>query len=154
MSKMKSRRSAEPAPRPRPAAAPGPTRSRWIGLGAIALVAVAGAAVWADWYYGLPEGAEAQYVGRQSCIQCHQPQHESWTGSHHDLAMDRATDETVLGDFKNAELTHYGVTTRMFRQDGKFFVNTEGPDGKLADFEVKYVLGVTPLQQYMVEFDR
>ena len=89
MSKTKSRRSAEPAARPRPAAAPGPTRSRWIGLGAIALVAVAGAAVWADWYYGLPEGAEAKYVGRQSCIQCHQPQHESWTGSHHDLAMDR-----------------------------------------------------------------
>ena len=29
-----------------------------------------------------------------------------------------------------------------------------GPDGTLADFEVKYVFGVTPLQQYMVEFDR
>ena len=68
--------------------------------------------------------------------------------------MDRATGETVLGDFNNAELTHLGITSRMFRRDGQFFVNTEGPDGMLADFEVKYVLGVTPLQQYMVEFDR
>ena len=65
-----------------------------------------------------------------------------------------ATDETVLGDFNDAELTHHGITSRMFQRDGKFFVNTEGPDGKLADFEVKYVFGVDPLQQYMVEFDR
>ena len=110
MSKTKSRRSAEPVARPLPAAVPGWTRSRWIGLGAVLLALAAGAVVWADWYYGLPEGAEALYVGRQSCIQCHQPQHESWTGSHHDLAMDRATDQTVLGDFDDAELTHYGVT--------------------------------------------
>src|SRR5215207_9758333 len=123
MSKTKSRRSAEPVARPLPAAAPGRTRSRWIGLGAVLLALAAGAVVWADWYYGLPEGAEAQYVGRQSCIECHQPQHESWTGSHHDLAMDRATDETVLGDFNNAELSHYGITSRMFGRDGKFFIN-------------------------------
>jgi predicted CXXCH cytochrome family protein len=68
--------------------------------------------------------------------------------------MDRATDESVLGDFQDAELTHHGDTSRMFKRDGKFFVNTEGPDGKPADFEVKYVFGVEPLQQYMVEFDR
>jgi predicted CXXCH cytochrome family protein len=110
--------------------------------------------VWADWYYGIPDDAQATFVGRQSCIQCHQPEHDQWQGSHHDLAMDRATDKTVLGDFNNAELTHHGVTSRMFKREGKFFVNTEGPDGKLADFEVKYVFGVDPLQQYMVEFDR
>jgi tetratricopeptide (TPR) repeat protein len=154
MSKQKSRRAAEPAATlqaPPPAAN---RRARWIGLGAIVLVLLVGALVWADWHYGLPEGAEAHYVGRQSCIDCHQPQHASWTGSHHDLAMDLATEKTVLGNFNNAELTHYGITSRMFRRDGKFFINTEGPDGKLTDFEIKYVLGVTPLQQYMVEFDR
>ena len=68
--------------------------------------------------------------------------------------MDVATDVTVLGDFNDAELTHFGDTSRMFRRDGKFWINTEGPDGKLADFEIKYVFGVDPLQQYMVEFDR
>ena len=31
-------------------------------------------------------------------------------------------------------------------------VRTDGPDGKLADFEVKYTFGVTPLQQYLIEF--
>jgi tetratricopeptide (TPR) repeat protein/nitrate/TMAO reductase-like tetraheme cytochrome c subunit len=121
-------------------------------LTAVSLLAAA--AVWADWYYGLPDDAEAKYVGRQACIDCHRDQHEAWTGSHHDLAMDAATDETVLGDFNDATLEHYGITSRMFKRDGKFFIHTEGPDGQLADFEIKYVFGVTPLQQYMVEFDR
>src|SRR6478752_4970037 len=110
--------------------------------------------LWTDWYLGLPDDARADFVGRQTCAQCHQAQQITWQGSHHDLAMDAAKDMTVLGDFNGAELTHHGVTSRMFKRDGKFFVNTEGPDGKLADFEVKYVFGVDPLQQYMVEFDR
>jgi tetratricopeptide (TPR) repeat protein len=120
----------------------------------VALSLIVSALVWADWYRGLPDDAEAKFVGRQSCIQCHQPQHEAWQGSHHDLAMDVATEETVLGDFHNAKMTHLGVTSHMFQRDGKFFVNTEGPDGKNADFEVKYTFGVDPLQQYLVEFDR
>jgi hypothetical protein len=77
-----------------------------ITLGLVAVSLLFAGFVWADWYYGLPEGAKAKFVGRQSCLQCHQPQHDAWHGSHHDLAMDRATDESVLGDFQNAELTH------------------------------------------------
>jgi predicted CXXCH cytochrome family protein len=131
-----------------------PSRGLWIflALGTIALM-MAGALA-ADWYIGVPDGAQASYVGRNSCIECHRNQHEQFTGSHHDLAMDVATEKTVLADFNDAELEHHGDKSKMFRKDGKYFINTEGPDGKLADFEIKYVFGVTPLQQYMVEFDR
>ena len=108
----------------------------------------------ADWWICLPEDAQASYVGGKSCVNCHTVQAEQWRGSYHDLAMDPATPQTVLGDFKDAELTHFGITSRMFQRDGKFMVHTEGPDGKLSDFEVKYVFGVSPLQQYLVEFDR
>src|SRR5918993_786917 len=73
-----------------------------IALGLFAASLLVAGVVFADWYYGLPAGAEAKFVGRQSCIQCHQPQHDAWHGSHHDLAMDKATDESVLGDFKDA----------------------------------------------------
>jgi tetratricopeptide (TPR) repeat protein len=31
-------------------------------------------------------------------------------------------------------------------------VRTDGPDGKLADFDVKYTFGVYPLQQYLIDF--
>ena len=68
------------------------------------------------------------------------------------LAMQHATDETVLGDFNDASFDHAGVRSRFFRKDGKFLVETDGPDGKLAVFEVKYTFGVDPLQQYLVEF--
>ncbi len=87
----------------------------------------------------------AGFVGGQSCAQCHPSQHEQWKGSHHALAMQVATEQTVLGNFND-------VTTRFFKRDGKFYVNTEGADGKPADFQIKYTFGVEPLQQYLVEF--
>ncbi len=64
----------------------------------------------------------------------------------------RRRTKTVLGDFDGATFTHGGVTSRFFKRDGKFFVNTDGPDGKLADFEIRYIFGVTPLQQYLIAF--
>ncbi len=57
----------------------------------------------------------------------------------------------MLGNFADARFAHAGVTTRFFRRDGRFFVNTDGPGGTLADFEIKYTFGVHPLQQYLVE---
>ncbi|HZL90428.1 MAG TPA: tetratricopeptide repeat protein [Pirellulaceae bacterium] len=108
----------------------------------------------ADWWIGIPEGARATYVGRRTCIECHQQQGRLHEGSHHDLAMDLATPQTVCGDFSDQTLEHHGVTSRMFRRGEKYLIETEGPDGKLGEFEIKYVFGATPLQQYMVEFDR
>ena len=43
------------------------------------------------------------------------------------------------------------MNSGFFRRDGKFFIRTDGPDGQLADFEVKYTFGIAPLQQYLVE---
>ena len=93
-----------------------------------------------------------EFVDNKQCITCHQAQADSWTGSHHDLAMQLADAETVLGDFDDSHFTHQGNTTRFFQQGGQFLVNTEGADGKVRDFEVKYTFGVEPLQQYLVEF--
>lgn len=109
--------------------------------------------VGADWYYAMPTDTPLKYVGRTSCIECHQTQNHAWEGSDHDLAMDLASEETVLGNFDGAEIEHFGVKSRMFRQDGKYMINTEGPDGTPQDFEIKYVFGVRPLQQYMVEME-
>jgi len=110
-------------------------------------------AVAADWWIALPDDVRPTYVGRDTCSQCHQAEYKKWVGSHHDLAMDLATPETVLGDFDDRQLTYLGVTAHMSIRDGKYFVRTEGPDGRPDDFEVRYVFGFDPLQQYMVEFD-
>ncbi len=95
----------------------------------------------------------AQFVGRSTCIECHKKEDDLWLGSHHDLAMDVANDTTVLGDFNNYEFRHNGKTHRMFRKDGKFYINTEGPAGVFGDFQVTHTFGYTPLQQYLVPFE-
>lgn len=96
--------------------------------------------------------APAAFVGTETCAGCHQAQTELWRNSQHRLAMQHATEGSVLGDFNDARFAYYGVESRFFREDGKFLVETDGPDGKLATFEVKYTFGVDPLQQYLIEF--
>jgi predicted CXXCH cytochrome family protein len=123
----------------------------------LALVLAAASVGFGSWSYratGRSQTYSATFVGRQSCAACHAEQTHRFTGSHHDLAMDPANDETVVDPsaFDDREFTHFGVTSKFFRRDGKYFVTTEGEDGSLQTFEVKYVFGVDPLQQYMVEF--
>ncbi len=107
-----------------------------------------------DYFNGLPADSQAQYVGRTSCVQCHAKEAAAYAHSHHDLAMDLATEETVLGDFNDAQFEHHGIESRMFKDGSRYMIHTEGPDGAMQDFEIKYVFGVDPLQQYMIEFDR
>ncbi len=93
------------------------------------------------------------YVGAQTCAQCHQGEYELWRGSHHDLAMQHASEETVLADFGDKRFEYFGTSSRFFTEEDRFFVRTDGPDGKLHDYQVKYTFGVEPLQQYLVELD-
>ncbi|WP_336492647.1 multiheme c-type cytochrome, partial [Methylobacterium nigriterrae] len=97
-------------------------------------------------------GVEAAFVGSAACATCHAGEAQLWRGSQHERAMQHANDKTVLGDFNDARFEHFGVTSRFFRKDGRYFVETDGPDGKLATFEVTYTFGVDPLQQYLVAF--
>jgi predicted CXXCH cytochrome family protein len=94
----------------------------------------------------------ANFVGAAACMQCHQNEFKAWTGSRHQLAMQSANESTVLGDFGNAKFKYYGIESTFFKRDGKFMIRTDGPDGKLTDYEVKYTFGVWPLQQYLIEF--
>jgi tetratricopeptide (TPR) repeat protein len=94
------------------------------------------------------------FTGSASCESCHVTQFSLWQNSHHDLAMQMPTPETVLGDFDNAEFTYNGITTTFYTRGDKYFVRTDGEEGKLADFPVDYVFGVYPLQQYLIPLSR
>jgi predicted CXXCH cytochrome family protein len=94
----------------------------------------------------------ATFAGTESCRECHQTAYDRWKGSDHDHAMAVARDDTVRGDFNDTTFTDHGVTSRFYRRDGKFFVNTEGPGGKMAEFEITYTFGWRPLQQYLIPF--
>ncbi|MFW5830538.1 MAG: multiheme c-type cytochrome [Planctomycetota bacterium] len=104
-----------------------------------------------------PAGWQAQaplsYVGTQRCMECHEEEHAEWMGSHHQLAMLPATEESVLGDFSGSTFTSKDGTTSTFYKDGDaFMVRTDGPDGELQDFHITHTFGVTPLQMYLIPF--
>ncbi len=91
------------------------------------------------------------HVGAAICAQCHAEQHLDWQGSHHDLAMQVATPDSVLGDFDHARFEYAGVVSEFFERDESYRVVTDGPDGELGEFEIAYTFGIEPLQQYLIE---
>ncbi|MBD7977186.1 multiheme c-type cytochrome [Serpens gallinarum] len=92
------------------------------------------------------------FAGSQACAGCHEQQFAAWQNSQHAHAMQHATSDTVLGDFNDARFSYADVESRFFRRDSRFFVQTDGADGALDEFEIRYTFGVDPLQQYLVEF--
>jgi predicted CXXCH cytochrome family protein len=93
----------------------------------------------------------ATYVDNTQCLGCHAAAAQQWKQSHHAMAMALPTAQTVRGNFDDTQFKHQGITTRFFKRGDKYFVNTDGPDGKTADFEIKYTFGLEPLQQYLIE---
>jgi len=96
----------------------------------------------------------AAYVGAQQCASCHQQQTTLWQGSHHELAMQPANEKTVLGDFDNASFDYFGTVSSFYKKEDQFFVQTDGPDGKLTGYPIAYTFGVFPLQQYLIKFPK
>jgi len=92
------------------------------------------------------------FVGSANCANCHESQYADWRGSHHELAMQIANQTTVLGDFDNAEFDYFGNKTRFLTRGNEFIVATQDAAGQEEEYIVAYSFGVTPLQQYLVEF--
>jgi predicted CXXCH cytochrome family protein len=109
-------------------------------------------------FAALPTGSQAEdsaaaprFVGSTACAACHDKEYGAWKGSQHRAAMQDADATTVLGDFNTAHFSAGGVTSTFSKRGGKFVVRTDGPDGKLHDYAVRYTFGVDPLQQYLIE---
>jgi cytochrome c553 len=130
-------------------------------IAVIGALAVASLLVWSHRQAASPEidagltttipTADAAFVGSAACADCHADQYRPWQGSQHALAMQAATEESVLGDFSGVKFPHMGVTSEFFRRDAAFMVRTDGPDGRLVDYKVKHTFGIYPLQQYLLE---
>ncbi len=98
-----------------------------------------------------PRPAQTQYVGSAECSGCHQQAVEQWQSSHHALAMQKASAETVLGDFDDRRVSHHGQKFSFFRDQQRFYVRTNNKEGELQTFEIEYAFGVEPLQQYLID---
>ncbi len=156
--KKKRTRGAKPVA-PKKRARP---RLLWGGVAAVTL-AIGGALIYflslSPHPNPLPKGEgkstavpAAQFVGSTACASCHDKEAAEWRKSQHHDAMAAASEKSVLANFDKAKFNYAGITSTFFKRDGNFFVNTDGRDGKLTDYEIKYTFGVYPLQQYLVEF--
>ena len=104
-----------------------------------------------------------EYVGSKQCATCHEKAYQAWQGSHHDMAMKHANEESVLGNFDNYTFTgsesiitvdtaSHVDKSRFFKKGKQYWVHIKGDNGKHQNYQIKYTFGFTPLQQYMVEF--
>ena len=128
-----------------------------VSAGAVTVVVLAGLTTvfirnWPALVSSDTQSSTLAFVGSETCAGCHQSEAHLWRGSHHKLAMAHANENSVLADFNDTSFDSHGIHSRFFRKGGKYFVETDGPDGKLAEFEIKFTLGVNPLQQYLIEF--
>lgn len=99
-----------------------------------------------------PTPVEQAFVGSDTCQTCHLTEYNDWQGSQHQLAMQIANRDTVLGDFSGEEFDYFETSTRFLIDGGEFLVRTENADGEQQDFTVTHTFGIEPLQQYLVEF--
>tara|TARA_R110002096_G_scaffold321691_1_gene515836 strand:- start:576 stop:2837 length:2262 start_codon:yes stop_codon:yes gene_type:complete len=95
---------------------------------------------------------DKHFLGDKACAECHKETFNEWEGSHHDKAMQLASESSVLADFNDSKFTSQGVTSHFYKKGEAYYANTEGPDGKYHDYKIEYTFGVTPLQQYIVKF--
>ncbi len=105
--------------------------------------------------------ANPEYVGAAKCKDCHWREHDTWKHTLHSKMMQEANDFTVIGDFnkinsysvkvnrKSPKLAGTTMLTRMFKKDGKYYINTIGPDWTDHDYEVTAVLGINRKQNYL-----
>ena len=124
---------------------------RWVLLGSFALLSACNARDAATPPPQEPAGPP-EFVGTQACTDCHEPQYRAWRGSHHDLAMDVASSDTVLGDFADASHEYFGQLSHFYRRGDKYMVRTAAASGDQQEFEISHTFGVYPLQQYLVTF--
>ncbi len=101
-----------------------------------------------------PTFGKAEYVGSKRCKDCHWEEYDAW----------KTTEYSIVGDFernnklavkvtgRSPMLANEKVTTTMFKKNGKFYVNTVGPDREFKDYEVTDVVGIGRRQNYLTKF--
>ena len=141
MAKQGRKREVPTASEPPPAHGQPSRRRRraiWLLFGSAAVISMTGGATYHVVSGMQPHQLAAKtvltesYVGSETCTGCHRTEGDLWRTSQHKHAMDHATDKSVLGNYSDASFDYYGVRSRFFRKDGKFLIETDGPDGKLA----------------------
>ena len=91
------------------------------------------------------------YAQSTTCVTCHPGQYETWHNTYHRTMTQRAGPESVVGDFDDAHYTYQGVTSRFWREDGRYYIETLAQTGEMESFEVVMTVGSRRIQQYITK---
>jgi hypothetical protein len=97
------------------------------------------------------ETVSPRYVGSSSCKECHLKEYQFWSDSHHSWAWRKPDIKNVLGNFNNAVYKHAGFSYRFQRDKSDFYIFADDSHGNAVKYRVHSVVGVEPLQQYLLE---
>jgi tetratricopeptide (TPR) repeat protein len=87
------------------------------------------------------------------CTSCHQQSAHDWQQSDHANSMAMADVTSVLADFDNKDVKHYGQKAHFFIKDNVYQVSISYDDNT-DTYPIKYTFGHYPLQQYLVETEQ
>ncbi|MBE3638817.1 HEAT repeat domain-containing protein [Mangrovicoccus algicola] len=92
------------------------------------------------------------YVGSDSCTGCHEAETAAWERSHHAAAWTEASAENIRADFGGTSFD-LGAMHAAFgiAADGTRQVTVTELDGSVTQYDVQSVVGIEPLQQYLLE---
>ncbi len=101
------------------------------------------------------EPHELEYVGSESCKECHQEVFKEWASSVHAQAerpIDPEQEEPAFNPPRSVRIVD--TTSEFFASDDSYIIRTEGKEGTIEDFKPVRVLGETPLRQFLIPEDR
>ncbi|MCA9973284.1 MAG: hypothetical protein KC425_23860 [Anaerolineales bacterium] len=133
-------------------------RWRWLAVGIAVLLA--GVALFSIRYESFASLYDAEYVGSETCGECHAPTYEAWDRSPHANMTRRPTAASVVGNFQDYEwalptaarisATDTLPAARMYQQDGDYYMALRQPDStEFVPFKVEYVIGYQYRQVYL-----
>ena len=98
-------------------------------------------------------GAAGGFAGSKTCARCHAGEFSAWQGSHHALAERKLDPELDRAAFEPARKVRHGsIESTVSVQDGRLDVTTLGSGGQSGVFAPERVIGVAPLEQFVVPF--
>ncbi len=95
--------------------------------------------------------AAPDYVGSDTCTDCHEAEARAWERSDHALAWTMPGPDTVLADFDGTAFEGRDLKVRFRHEAGRYFATVTEMDGSTTDYPIHSVAGVAPLQQYLIE---
>lgn len=98
-----------------------------------------------------PAPVASSYVGSEACKECHQDQWAAWSESHHREAIQRPSQDSVLGHFHGAAIAPEQAERPVVDAAGAFSVQSEVANQTPKTYPVRYTFGHSPLQQYLLD---